>query len=519
MKKIFLIIVWMFVFLHVGAILLICCLNLVSSPDERPTLIRLVVSGLVLIGSPLLALILGIRGALPGTRNKKTVVAESVSSSSSIPPVLPRQAPASLPPVLPKGPREFHHAFTHENIPMSFIVADNRAQYVAGLFGKELKEIFRKSWRQVAMEVGEDPDLANQLDLTTFRNDPYACGFWEFPPAKNVGEASLGLLVVGPLGEFASINWATIPVRYFILELDIQLSTRLLEWSPSGFKFLCAGPPPGRPITVFSDMVFDHIMGKKRPTAEQAAKRLLILKHLGIYAQAVPHGQRLNSLPDLKPEAKGDLHSIFGGMFSAKLREENLWDDVSPKEKELLELHVKDITQQQLVNALWRLEDIQMLMWALGLIPSLPLYDVQADGELLKQIPSVTAAEFITSAKLREEKEIDRAREVAEMWHWRSRTRQCQEEGRPCPVTDWMRTAGLSSYEEIIRKTAVWAAKDGKLPKCIDEDFPVNGKAYRDLTLDEWSMVRSITMERHFALNWLCGYAPDNQWDNTPTET
>ncbi len=45
------------------------------------------------------------------------------------------------------------------------------------------------------------------------------------------------------------------------------------------------------------------------------------------------------------------------------------------------------------------------------------------------------------------------------------------------------------------------------------------GKAYRDLDDDEWSTVSSIAMERHFALNWLSGYAPNNNWDETPTET
>ena len=43
--------------------------------------------------------------------------------------------------------------------------------------------------------------------------------------------------------------------------------------------------------------------------------------------------------------------------------------------------------------------------------------------------------------------------------------------------------------------------------------------SYRDLTDEEWSSIRSIAFERHFALNWLCGYAPDNRWDETPTDT
>jgi hypothetical protein len=51
----------------------------------------------------------------------------------------------------------------------------------------------------------------------------------------------------------------------------------------------------------------------------------------------------------------------------------------------------------------------------------------------------------------------------------------------------------------------------GRVQVSIDESFPVNGKAYRELSTQEWSEVRSITVERHFVLNWLCGYAPENE--------
>jgi hypothetical protein len=54
---------------------------------------------------------------------------------------------------------------------------------------------------------------------------------------------------------------------------------------------------------------------------------------------------------------------------------------------------------------------------------------------------------------------------------------------------------------------------------CIEEDFPAKGKADRGLSAQESSEVRSITFERHFALNWLCGYSPGNEWDQTPTDT
>lgn len=46
----------------------------------------------------------------------------------------------------------------------------------------------------------------------------------------------------------------------------------------------------------------------------------------------------------------------------------------------------------------------------------------------------------------------------------------------------------------------------------------VFGRPYAEMDPDQWDIVRSITMERHFALNWLCGYPPDNDWDQTPTD-
>ena len=48
-------------------------------------------------------------------------------------------------------------------------------------------------------------------------------------------------------------------------------------------------------------------------------------------------------------------------------------------------------------------------------------------------------------------------------------------------------------------------------------DFPAFGKAYRNLSEDEYEQATSIAMERHLALNWLCGY--DSDWDETPTDT
>jgi hypothetical protein len=137
---------------------------------------------------------------------------------------------------------------------------------------------------------------------------------------------------------------------------------------------------------------------------------------------------------------------------------------------------------------------------------------------ILKTIPSDFPA-FIASARLRDQAEIDDARDLAELWHWRSRTRQLIEEGQAFPTEERMKAAGFHSFDDIVRLTARKSSENGRLPACIEEDFPAKGLAYRKLSPQDWSEVRSITIERHFALNWLCGYARANEWDETPTST
>jgi hypothetical protein len=160
------------------------------------------------------------------------------------------------------------------------------------------------------------------------------------------------------------------------------------------------------------------------------------------------------------------------------------------------------------------MESVLILMWALGIISETPAFDVQASIDLLKKIPSENLSSFFANAKLIEEKTIEQKRSLGELWHWRSRTRQLIEEKKPFPTN----IPQFKSYDEIVRVSAKAAnEKDGL--KIIDEDFAVKGKAYRDLTDAEWSEVSSIAVERHFALNWLCGYAPENRWDETPTDT
>ncbi len=260
----------------------------------------------------------------------------------------------------------------------------------------------------------------------------------------------------------------------------------------------------------------------KRPSAEEVAKRLLALKYVVGYAMITPPRDVLMQWFENWDESERIKFEhdaqVMRDKYWERLRALRLWSVLSPQEREFATTTMLTMTHQEQLNAMWRIEAVQVLMWALGLVPSLPPYDTQASLDLLKEIPSEEIGEFVKSVRLLPNVEIDQARDLAELWHWRSRTRQLIEEGRTFDPDPKMKAAGLETFDDIVRFTANRCKEEGLLD-VIDEDFAVHGKAYRDLTPEEWSVVRSITVERHFALNWLCGYAPNNRWDETPTDT
>ncbi len=260
-----------------------------------------------------------------------------------------------------------------------------------------------------------------------------------------------------------------------------------------------------------------------RPTAQDAARRLVVLKYVVASAMIAPprdlliESQKNWPAEDREEFARDALKTR--DEFWGSLHDEGLGPYLSPRERQHAQETMLTMSYQQQADASWRMEAVAVLMWALGLTPAMPTYDTQADSELLKQIPSRGVPAFVRSAQLRKEAVIDRARRIAEFWHWRSRTRELIERGDKLPADAQMQAAGLRTFDDIVRMSAKHGVENGLIAGAIDDDFAACGKAYRDLTDAEWSPVRSITIERHFALNWLCGYAANNNWDETPTDT
>lgn len=262
--------------------------------------------------------------------------------------------------------------------------------------------------------------------------------------------------------------------------------------------------------------------GNRRPAAADVAARLSILYHVTVYSRVLPPPGDREHVLDGRPEAEAQaLVSTFEQVRSRhwqNLRNSKTWAAMSPSERRLAECPPLEIPVQEFVNAFWRVEGVVVLAWALKLLDALPPYDLQASDDALKAVGLALSERDPRQLDLRPAAQIDKARDLAEFWHWRARTRQLIEMGPPLEAGPEYDAADIRSYDDIVRQAAKHAAEKGDFV-AIDEDFPALGKAYRDLTADEYQCVYSIVRERHFALNWLCGMAPGNRWDKTPLST
>ncbi len=260
-----------------------------------------------------------------------------------------------------------------------------------------------------------------------------------------------------------------------------------------------------------------------RPSISDIYARLIILKYVVVHSLTTP----LYQLPELFEKKSAEEKNSFEKEMKNKaqnmidsLEQMKIWERyVSPWEKAFLQSSGSKMNKYAHMAASWRMECVGILMWALNMIPRWPKIDEEFSPDLLKQVKVGDPKAFGKLLMMRGKKEIDEKREIIEFWHWRVRTRQLIEKGDKLSVDKDMREAGLNSYDDIVRFSARAGKENGSLPGLIDDDFVFMGKAFRALNAEEYQKASSIIMERHFAINWLCGKAPGNRWDETPTDT
>ena len=155
------------------------------------------------------------------------------------------------------------------------------------------------------------------------------------------------------------------------------------------------------------------------------------------------------------------------------------------------------------VDAIWRGEALGTLLWALQLV-ELPAYDQPFDAE-------EAASVALDKADLRDSEELELERDSARLWHWRARTTSLQAAGA-LELPD-----RYATFDQLIAATAMRGYEQGLLPAPMRGDFRAYGKVYRHLSPEQHAEAHSIAVERHHALNWLCGSG--ETWDDVPLDT
>ena len=254
------------------------------------------------------------------------------------------------------------------------------------------------------------------------------------------------------------------------------------------------------------------------PDAAAVLRRFIILKNLFVKALAVPpRGELAEAMAHWSPGEREKFDAQLRQAFddqTERLRELGVWYEMSDSERKFMRAAPLEIELQTVIDTMWLSESAVCLLWSLGYVDRLPPYDQQSDPSLTNQLPRESMKDLESKVALRAVSEIQRQRDIAELWHWRSRTRSLREDG-----TLAARLPEGERIGDILRLTAEKAAADGFFLAPVNGDFPAFGKPYREISEQEYFLATSIAIERHRAFNWLCGYAPGNIWAQTPTDT
>jgi hypothetical protein len=244
---------------------------------------------------------------------------------------------------------------------------------------------------------------------------------------------------------------------------------------------------------------------KTIPTQTDVAFRALALLALLGRTQAE---MEIQQDPDVRDQWKR-----VNDQIKTWCNDEGITPHQSKAEQKLLSKRFGGWTESEVVESIWRTEALAALLWALGKFKEMPVYTQAVDSSSVwKLIPIMEPTKpFLKSIKLRSRKVIEAECGAAEFWHWRARTEMLRRSEFTPPEGD--------TFEACIKRAAESAVKQGIVSKMVAGDVPARGKSYGKLTQEQSANAHSVAVERHFALNWLCGYSNRGDWDSTQTDT
>lgn len=168
-------------------------------------------------------------------------------------------------------------------------------------------------------------------------------------------------------------------------------------------------------------------------------------------------------------------------------------DELEPQEWKVLQRPLGGVEQQDIVNASWRLEGLGVLTWALNRFELPPLDQCVEAGKLLPSVGILSvehATALISEPPLRPMSELKSLQLRLLAIHWR--------------LVHFRLKPEAMNFAEFAR-TAWFGPLDITDVRLIDNDLAVGDHAIADGQRELVNAVSSSAMERHLAINWLCG--------------
>lgn len=229
------------------------------------------------------------------------------------------------------------------------------------------------------------------------------------------------------------------------------------------------------------------------PTPERVARRALALTAVAARA----------TLELDAPEMENaDMHRQ---RMLKWIDELGIGDELEPDEWQVLQRPVGRLEQQSFINAMWRVEGLAVLAWALQ-VHELPPYDVLITPPDLYQSMGLfkvdQARGILEAPNLRPLDELEGLAAHLLMLHWRLREYSLRPQAMDFVAfskKSWIGEFDISNY------------------RIIDNDLAIGDAAIHDAPDDAVQTVQSLAMERHLAINWLLGYS--EVYSETDTST
>ncbi len=223
----------------------------------------------------------------------------------------------------------------------------------------------------------------------------------------------------------------------------------------------------------------DEIDVREPPTAERIVRRAMVLT-------AVSYRGMLERDDPKDPET----HEAFQDL-TQWLDAIDLWSEFEPEERSVVMAPIGKLPAQTMLDAIWRLEGLAVLAWALGVFNLPPHDELVAIWDLWNSLhifEAEDALNLIRNPQLKPAHEIKALRQRLFALHWRLRNYRIHP--------------GVMDFAEFARTAWFGPLRIEGIP-LVKGDLALKGKRLDKANPDDFDAASSTATERHQAANWL----------------